>query len=169
MNVLLSLGILLGCTGMGFLKSLELYFRVSDIRQYQEYLYHLQREILYIHVPLEEAILTELQHGKGKTKIQRFQCSFKHRIQDHNWNSFSEIWQEVCDCDIDDRELRDIWLRMGRQLGKGNTSHQKQVLDHCSSELERLEQRAFQTFCLQGKMYSSLGICFGLFLTVLFL
>ena len=68
---------------------------------------------------------------------------------------------------IPDREVLELWMRLGRQMGRGGVDQQMQLFQHCFRELDRIETDVAEECKIQSKMYRSLGICLGVFLTVL--
>ena len=163
--------LLLGCTAMGIGKMGKLYLREKRLRDLQELLQALRTEILYRQTPLEQAMTGSALciEGGGKAFCQLFQS----RLELFCWEGFDRRWEECCDVffsdDVSRYRDREVWLRLGRQLGHGGLSQQEAALDHCDFQLQGLEQEAAEERKSRGRMYVTVGICCGVFLNVLLL
>ncbi|MBQ8590355.1 MAG: stage III sporulation protein AB [Firmicutes bacterium] len=157
-----------GCTVAGLLQTWNLWERVRSIRDLRELLQLISTEILYGRCELKSIFIKGYQQGPVPL---RFICQrVAESMSGERWDSFSLLWTDAWSSHFLKQkrwEERDVWFRMGRQLGHGGVEQQAQILKQCEKELERLEAAALVEFQTRGKMYGALGLCTGLFLAVL--
>lgn len=160
--------LIMGCTGIGLWKWARLYARVKELRDLREILQRLRVEILYEQTPLEEAAL----HLTQERDNGFFQMLWDGHLQGR-WEDYAQLWEDTCEqwfpTSLLKSEEREAWVRLGRQLGRGGLKQQEQVLDHCEFQLKDLEEQALSDLKTRGRMYITMGICCGIFLTVLLL
>ena len=147
---------------------MELRNRLQGIRDLKELLQYFNGRICF-----ERTDLQMILQAASKTGPKRYRniCSqINDTFHFPLWNDFQDLWStswmtafpsHKCE------EEKEIWNRFGRQLGKGGQEQQRQAIQQCSVDLDRLESLVTSECIVKGKMYSSLGICIGIFLTVL--
>ena len=168
MNVILYIAVGGGCTCLGILKTWDLWNRLQALRDLKELLHFMQNRICFDQMELRIVMNECSQRGP---KRYRSVCN---RIQDQiflpDWNDFTELWEGIWTTHFDafhQKEELELWIRLGRTLGRGGTDQQLQSIQQCFRELDRLEADLVDVCKRKGKMYCSLGTCIGLFITIL--
>lgn len=168
MNVILYIAVGGGCTCLGILKAWGLRNRLKALRDLKELLHFIQNRICFDQMELCIVMKECSQRGP---KRYRAVCN---RIQDQislpGWNDFTELWEDMWTNSFDvfhQKEELDLWIRLGRQLGRGGLDQQLQCIQQCVRNLDRLEDDLVEECKQKGKLYCSLGTCIGLFVTIL--
>ena len=156
------------CTAIGVLKTWELWVRLLSLRDLIELLYFMKSRICFEQVELKEIL--EEASCKGPERYRNVCDRLSKQYSNPDWDRFSDLWTNIWN-DIfsttKQREEGEIWNRLGRQLGKGGPEQQVQAIQLCFQELDRLENQLHSEYQVKGKMYCSLGVCIGLFVTIL--
>jgi len=141
---------------------------VRQLRELEDDLQSLRVQVLYEQAPLIAAA-ERLAEGKGDGFFQLI-CENQGL---GGWEDYGQLWEDACRkwfaVSYMRSEEREAWIRLGRLLGRGGLKQQEQVLDRCGCELKRLEEEAREELKRRGRMYVTMGICCGVFLTVLLL
>lgn len=171
----------LGCTGLGQHMAKEWRLRLRCLEQLRQMIYFLKGEILYGHTALGEALRRvgeRCQRAEGENGLNAmplFFLSVARRIEQQEGESFSLIWQE----ELEKREkLPFFWLKesdlsglktLGDHLGYLDLEMQERnlllYLEQLDGQILFLKQNVKE----RTKLYTSLGIMGGLFLSLVML
>lgn len=168
----------LGCTGLGQHMAREWRLRLRCLEQLRQMVYFLKGEILYGHTALGEALqrvgerCRKAEGEGGLVDIPLFFLSVARRIEEQEGESFAFIWQEELE-NLNNIPLKETDLSglktLGDHLGYLDLEMQERNL------LLYLEQLDGQILFLQQnvkertKLYTSLGVMGGLFLSIVML
>ncbi|MBR2001017.1 MAG: stage III sporulation protein AB [Firmicutes bacterium] len=156
------------CAGLGFLKSFSCRERLYRLHQLRELFQLISTCISFDHMELKSILIEAAIRGPDRYRKLCKEIEEQSRIP--NGEDFSHLWNlrgKELFSEAHDREVLELWMRLGRQLGRGGVDQQMQLFQHCFRELDRIETDVAEECKIQSKMYRSLGICLGVFLTVL--
>lgn len=164
-----------GCTGLGQHMAQQWRLRLRWLEQLRQMIYFLKGEILYGHTALGEALervgkrCQRAEGERGSKELPLFFLSVARRIERQEGEAFAAIWEEELDKiwkgplkEEDAASLQDL----GKHLGYLDLDMQER---HLLLYLEQLDgQIGYLRMHLKErtKLYTSLGVMGGLFLTV---
>lgn len=166
----------LSCTGLGQHMAGEWKRRLKCLEQLRQMMYLLKAEILYGHTALGEALRRVGQRcrrvdvERGMEALPLFFLAVAARIEQQEGESFSRIWQEELE------KMKAIPLKesdtaslenLGAHLGYLDLEMQERnlllYLEQVDGQIAFLKQNLRE----RTKLYTSLGIMGGLFLSII--
>ncbi|MDO5415944.1 MAG: stage III sporulation protein AB [Lachnospiraceae bacterium] len=167
-----------GCAGLGAQMARQWRLRLRWLEQLRQMIYFLKGEILYGHSALGDALkrvgerCRKTEGERGLQTLPLFFLSVSGRIDRQQGEAFTDIWKEELE-KLPDSPLRDEDMaelkNLGDHLGYLDVQMQERTI---LLYLEQLDgQIAYLRMHLKErtKLYTSLGVMGGLFLTVAFL
>ncbi len=141
------------------------------LREFCELLRYMEREMVFHHTPLGEAL--RLAAGSGMREIREILEYAADRVGQQDGTSFQEIWKAaVTGCletavlpDAIREQVCDIWTAFCNQ----DTVTQKTMLEKQESHLFVLCRDAEQEYREKAGLYRRLGAAGGVFLIILLL
>lgn len=164
-----------GCTGLGQHMARQWKQRLRWLEQLRQMIYFLKGEILYGHTPLGEALerigerCRRTDGERGLSQLPLFFLSVAKRIQKQEGEAFAAIWKEELD-QIRESPLKEEDIlslqNIGEHLGYLDLNMQERnlllYLEELDGQIEYLRMHLKE----KTKLYTSLGVMGGLFLTV---
>lgn len=168
----------LGCTGLGQHMAREWRLRLRCLEQLRQMIYLLKGEILYGHTALGEALRRIGEHCQraegenGLTAVPLFFLSVAGRIEQQEGECFAQIWQEelgkIGDVPLKESDLSGL-KTLGDHLGYLDLEMQERnlllYLEQLDGQILYLKQNVKE----RTKLYTSLGVMGGLFLSIVML
>ncbi len=165
----------LGCTGLGRHLARQWRLRLRWLEQLRQMIYFLKGEILYGHTPLGTALkqvgerCERAEGEKGLCGLPRFFCEVARRIGMQEGELFADIWKEelarLKDSPLKEEDLAGL-KSLGDHLGYLDLTMQERnlllYLEQLDGQIEYLRMHLKE----KTKLYTSLGVMGGLFLTV---
>jgi len=162
--------VIAACSGLGFVKALDLQKRIIALQDIKRMLVHLRGEISYARNPFMEAF-DSMRH-KESGALNKFCKYMSEQLDIADGKTFCEKWS----CAIDKYLLKiglageDIGMlkKMGEQLGYLDYNMQLATID---LEMEQLENKIGilrEDIIQKKKVYQCVGVFFGLMLTIIF-
>ena len=157
-----------GASGFGFWMAGEYRRRLEQLLQLRQMIYMLKGQILYANAPLSEAL--EAVGKRFETGLSGLFTGAAGKIEQQGGETFCQIWEEevgkISGMALTKQD-RQYLAELGKHLGYLDRDMQERTL------LLYLEQLDVQIQLLREhrqercRLYSSLGIMSGLFLTIL--
>ena len=162
--------IILATTFIGFEYARHLRKRTKQLRYFRNALQALEAEIMYGHIPLQEASIKLA--GQFPHPVSLFFLHFSEGLQKADTNA-KQAWDGSLEAigpllAIKQKES-DILSQFGATLGKHDRYQQQKHIHLTMSYLEREEEEALQVQSKYEKMAKSLGFLSGVLLTILLL
>ncbi|RFA37142.1 stage III sporulation protein SpoAB [Virgibacillus dokdonensis] len=157
-------------TWIGFEWSNRLANRPKHIRQVKNALQILEAEMMYSHLPLQDAFYTIQK--QTPFPIHAF---FDRLYKNMNYESkdFQVVWENSLETFMDisclGKNEKEILLQFGQTLGKHDFLQQQKHIQLAASHLERELEAANEQYQRYGKMTKSLGVLCGVFIVLLLL
>lgn len=169
MKIVGALMVILSCTGIGLYFSMMTKGRVVELKALKKEMYFLRGDITYGSTPLPEAI--ELLSRRNTTS--HLACFFFHvalQLKKLEGRPFSEIWDEGINKNLEDSYLKEQdkepLRRLGENLGFLDKDTQVKSIDLYIEILEQELEEAIRTEKEKTRLYNTLGVLSGVFLTV---
>lgn len=163
--------ILSSSAGMGWYFSGELRGRIQDLKDLKRILTLLRGDIRYANTPLPEAVQALSVRHDGKYKS--FFSKIAERLNELGGVSFSEIWKEAIQKELDKTSLskKDLQAltQFGENLGYLDKEMQLNTIDLYLSQIEEEIKDLSKNVKEKSYLYNSLGILGGIFITILML
>ena len=160
--------VIISCSGLGIFASGQFSQRLKNLEQLRQMIFLLKGEIVYGRSPLTDAF--ERVGARGRGEIAEAFKRTGQRLSDQPGEPFFIIWQEEIDripekfplLEEDRQKLKD----MGEHLGYLDTEQQERTillyLEQLDLSIEYLRSHRQE----RVRLYTSLGIMGGLFLTI---
>ena len=167
--------VMMSSTLIGFQTAWQWKMRLKWLEQLRHMIYSLKGEILYGHTALNEAFgrvgtrFLQAEGERGLQKLPLFFLSVAKRIDQQEGEAFCQIWQEemksLSASPLKEEDM-DSLKNLGDHLGYLDLTMQERNLLLYVEQLD--EQIDFLRLHLKDrtKLYASLGIMGGIFLTV---
>lgn len=162
-----------GSSGYGCWLAAQYKKRLTQLEQLRQMIFLLKGQILYANAPLAEAFETVGRRTKGA--LSRLFCQVAERIESQQGEAFYHIWQEEVER-IGQARDADLVLTgadrqslgaLGEHLGFLDKEMQERTLllylEQLDMRIEQMREHK-QERC---RLYTSLGVMGGLFLTLL--
>lgn len=157
------------CTAAGLLKSYSLKKRVNELETFSSSFRDISIEIRYFATPTD-VIISKLNEIKAYKSLRVFATCKESLEQTRN---FSQSWNDAVDKALPylslDKEDAGIIKRFGDSFGTTDVEGQIANCEQYSLMLDDRLQIARDDKKKRGKMFSSLGILAGVFLTIFFI
>lgn len=167
LRYLFLLGVIAGCTSIGFILSRGYADRLNELNDLSILINILQNKIKFTQLPLQE-IFEELGNIKLKTKIHNFflVCSenLKKMKMEEAWEGSVEEGRKFFYLNEEDIEVLNI---LGSTLGKTDIDGQMNEINEIKERIALQIQQAEKEKNRNSKMYKSLGTITGLGIVIL--
>lgn len=155
--------------GLGNEEARQVKKRLDALYQCKTLVTLLQGQIRYAGSDLEEGFRELGERLEGAFRI--FCFSLSERIEDLSGSPFDEIWRGavielLADSGLD-QEDQHVFAKVGMALGYLDVESQCRHLSNYLEQLGTVIERAETEIRQKMKLYRSLGVCAGLFLTLL--
>lgn len=153
------------CTIFGIGQARKLYFRQSCLAGVLDALRFIDAELKNGSVPIPE-IFSELCKLPD-TKLHTYYVNLDEKMQAFGEETLSEIWSS---CAMNDQSIslserqRQELCRIGNYLGRYSENEQSEAINTCISHLEGDLERSSEKARQGAKLYTGLGLTFGLML-----
>lgn len=157
-----------GASGIGLWMAGQYGRRLEELRRLRQMIFFLKGQILYANATLEEAF--EEVGGRMEEPLSRLLCQVAERMARQEGELFGEIWQDEVrrwKNPVLKKEDVEELAGLGTHLGYMDRDMQERTLLLYLEQLDLVIdglQKQKQERC---RMYSSLGVMGGLFLTIL--
>lgn len=166
----------LGCTGLGQHMARDWRLRLKCLELLRQMMYLLKAEIIYGHTALGEALrrvgerCQKAEGERGLETMPLFFLSVAERIEQQEGESFSRIWQEELErikgSPLKESDVSSL-KNLGDHLGYLDLGMQERnlllYLEQVDGQISFLKQNVRE----RTKLYTSLGIMGGLFLSIM--
>ena len=167
LRYLFLLGVIAGCTSIGFILSRGYADRLNELNDLSILINILQNKIKFTQLPLQE-IFEELGNIKLKTKIHNIFliCSenLKKMKMENAWDESIEEGRKFFYLNEEDIEVLNI---LGSTLGKTDINGQMNEINEIKERIALQIQQAEKEKNRNSKMYKSLGTITGLGIVIL--
>ncbi len=161
--------IISGSTGLGVWMSQWYQKRLENLEQLRQMIILLKGQILYANAPLEEAFDTIGRRTDGF--LSELFLKVSERIQMQEGESFNSLWKEEVGQSAPEaafsRKDRQFLSAMGEHLGFLDRDMQernlKLYLEQLDLDIDKLREQKQE----RGRLYISLGVMGGLFLSII--
>jgi len=162
--------VILSCTGIGYLMSVQLTRRYQELKMLQRMVVLIKGEISYGKSALPEVLA---QVGKKlEEPFQNFLLMLAKKTGEYGGKSFTQLFSESVDENLHTSFLsakdKGNLKQMGQYLGYLDIAMQMNMLEMYLKELEMEIQETGNTIPGKKKIYQSLGIMSGIFLAIVF-
>ena len=159
------------CGALGLYFSGELRTRINDLEELKKLLILLRGDIRYTNTPLPEALETLSKRHDGTYK--KFLNNISNQLLKLNGESFSAIWKEAVKKDLKHTSLSkedyNLIDQLGESIGYLDKNMQINTLDLYIEQIEITSSRLSKTVKEKTRLYNSLGIMGGIFITIILL
>lgn len=159
----------IGCTGIGILKSTDFRERKRLLIEFKELTLHISTEISYFKQPLPQ--IFERLAGERQDKETGFllrNCLTSYMTANCD---IGEIWKQAVDIVYESLPVtssdRNTMKKCGEFLGQSDFKGQKEHFELLNLQLDRQIQEAEDLIGTKGKMYSRLGLSAGCMIAVI--
>ena len=165
MKIVGAILLVIACTLCGIGQARKLYFRRSCLEGVLDALRFMDAELKNGAVPIPE-IFKELE-GLPNSKLHSFYSELNTKMSGLGNESLAEIWQNSI---LDNKDIslsvrqRQVLCRVGTYLGRYSENEQSDAITACISHMEDELKRTSEKAREGGKLYTSLGLTFGLML-----
>lgn len=160
--------IILASTGIGYYYSRQLRLHLNGLLWLKKIVIMLRGEILYLNAPLDEAFGSVAERVPEPYKV--FLGSVSNRLSLLQAKPFYEIWCEEMDFHLKKSDLKEKDLNllkdMGENLGYLDRQMQDKTLNLYLSQLEEEMEAGKAEIGQKSKIYQTLGVMGGIFITI---
>ena len=160
--------IILSSTLIGFYCSNELKARINDIKELRKLILLLRGDIRYGNTPLPEAICSIA--GRHEGSFKGFLTRVADRLSEHSGNTFSQVWRETVEAELNQTSLnkkdKSALIQFGESLGYLDKEMQMNTLDLFLAQLEDDISELSKTAKEKTYLYNTLGIMTGIFISI---
>lgn len=160
--------IILSSTLMGFYCSNELKSRINDIKELRKLVVLLRGDIRYGNTPLPEAICAIARRHEGSFK--GFFTKLTERLGEHSGNTFSQVWKEAVEEELNQTALnkkdKSGLVQFGENLGYLDKEMQMNTLELFLTQIEEEINELSKTAKEKSYLYNTLGIMAGIFISI---
>ncbi len=171
MKILGAILVILSCTGMGMYYSGLVKGRVTDLKDMRKNITILRGNIKYANTTLPEAI-GSLAH-RNSDNFREFFASVEQDLLTSDGMSFVAIWDKEIKTHIINTYMnqqdREQLTHLGETLGYLDKEMQLKTIDLYIEQLEQDLEDAVHSLKEKTRLYNTLGVLSGLFLTVILL
>lgn len=158
-------------SGMGFLFANEIRRRVEDLRSAKTIALLLRGDIRYAHTALPEALENVAKRHEGR--LSPFLKYVAKELHKFDGKSFQQIWKEAIELELKHTSLskkdKDGLLQLGEQLGYLDKDMQLNHIDWYINQVEDDMKEITADSKDKMRLYRSLGVLFGILVTILLL
>lgn len=168
-KVLGAILVLCSSTAIGFYFSSILKSRLEDLKEIKKYFLILKGDIRYGKTPLPEAIKELAERSEGNFHL--FFLNLEERMSRLDGEPFQLIWEQGITKDLKNTSLtkedKMCLTRMGNNLGYLDQDMQLNTIDLYVSQLELTIKELYTGIGEKTRLYKTMGIMAGLFLTII--
>lgn len=156
-------------TVLGFLKSEQLRKRVLYLNELKRMMGLLQGELRFHRATLSEA--AQNVSKRVESPFSAFLNDLSGRLENGCMEGFTCVWNELSEellrCGGFRKEDKNLFEQLGRSLGYLDLVMQTESLDLAIVQTEEAIQSAKEQREIKGKLYRTMGVTAGAFLTLL--
>ena len=164
-----SILLLISTTAIGYLKAEELKKRVVCLNELKRVMILLQGELRFHRATLSEAF--ENVSKRVEAPFSMFLEETARRIENRNFGNFLCVWGELSDELLlyggFQKEDNSLLEQLGRSLGYLDLTMQTENLNLAIFQTEEAIKSAKEQKEIKGKLYRTMGVTAGAFLTLL--
>ncbi|MDD5937021.1 MAG: stage III sporulation protein AB [Clostridiales bacterium] len=156
-------------SGMGFLLANDIRKRLEDLRSAKTIALLLRGDIRYAHTALPEALENVARRHDGR--MSPFLKRVARELHKYNGLSFTEIWKQAMEEELKNTSLskkdKVSLLQFGEQLGYLDKDMQINHIDWYIAQLDDDMKEITSEAKDKMRLYKSLGVLFGILVTIL--
>ena len=169
MKIIGSMLVILGCTSIGFYIVERMRRRLAELELIKRQLLFMRGEMRSGYQPLAEIFsrLEERMLGEWKS----FYGFLREKLSTNRTEMLAELWGEAISSRLkrsllDEEEMR-TWNELGENLGYLDREMQIALLTVCEAHMDEYIEKEKDQIKQQAKVYQTLGIMSGIFLTMI--
>lgn len=171
MKIIGSICIITASTLMGFSYSGHLAGRITDLRLVHRLLLMLRGEVEYASSTFSEAFSS--MRGRFEEPWKGFLTEVSVRLDSLEGQTFGTIWKEMVvlhlsDCDLTSKDI-ELLVQFGDQMGYLDKTMQLNTIDSYSNQISEEIKTLQSQLPVKCRLYNTLGIIGGIFLTIVIL
>lgn len=163
--------ILTSCSGMGWLFGTEIKKRLEDLKSAKTVALLLRGDIRYAHTALPEALENVSKRHEGR--LGPFLKRVSRDLREYSGKSFQEVWKDAMKDELNQTSLtkkdKICLYQFGEQLGYLDKDMQMNHIDWYITQVEEDMKEIAMDAKDKIRLYKSLGILFGILITILLL
>ncbi len=165
-----SMLVIFGCAAMGFYMVERMKKHIGELEQVKKQLMFMEGEIRVGFRPVKDIFAQLEQRTAGNWKA--FYAFVQRNIEKDTQKSLDSIWREAIretlkNSLLNQNEKR-AWQELGENLGYLDKEMQIALLHICEEHFEEYRLQAEEHMKGNAKIYQTLGIMGGIFLTIIF-
>lgn len=170
LKIIGSVLVIFGCTAMGFYMVDRMKRHIRELEQVKKQLLFMEGEIRVGFRPIKDifAQLEQRTEGDWNAFYSFVQKSMEGEVQ----CSLGRVWQdgikETLKTSLLHQNEKRIWRELGENLGYLDKEMQIALLKICEEHFEEFRLQAEEYLKGNAKIYQTLGIMGGIFLTIIF-
>ena len=158
-------------SGMGFLLANEIKKRIEDLKSAKRVAILLRGDIRYSHTALPEALENVAKRHEGR--LSPFLKKVALALHEYNGESFTKIWKRAMEEELKNTSLskkdKITLSQFGEQLGYLDKDMQMNHIDWYIAQVEEDMMEVASDSKDKMRLYRSLGVLFGILVTILIL
>ena len=158
-------------SGMGFLLANDIRRRMEDLKSAKTIALLLRGDIRYAHTALPEALENVAKRHEGR--LSPFLKRVAKELHQYNGVSFTQVWKLAMEEELKNTSLskgdKVSLLQFGEQLGYLDKDMQINHIDWYLSQVEEDMKEISSEAKDKMRLYKSLGVLFGILVTILIL
>ncbi len=163
--------VITSCTGMGWLFGTEIKKRLEDLKSAKTVALLLRGDIRYAHTALPEALENVSRRHEGR--LGPFLKKVAKDLREYTGKSFQEIWKSTMNSELKNTSLtkkdKMCLQQFGEQLGYLDKDMQINHIDWYIAQVEEDMKEISMDAKDKIRLYRSLGVLFGVLITILIL
>lgn len=165
MKIIGAILLVCACTFFGIVQARKLYFRQSCLAGVLDALRFIDAELKNGSVPIPEIFLELCK--LPDTKLHNYYVNLNEKMNAFGEESLSKIWSACAmgeqSISLSERQRLEL-CRVGNYLGRYSEKEQSEAINACISHLEGDLERSSEKARQGAKLYTGLGLTFGLML-----
>lgn len=163
--------ILTSCTGMGWVFGTEIKKRIEDLKSAKTVALLLRGDIRYAHTALPEALENVSRRHEGR--LAPFLKRVARELREYSGKSFAQVWKDAMKSELNHTALtkkdKICLSQFGEQLGYLDKDMQINHIDWYITQVEEDMKEISLDAKDKMRLYKSLGVLFGILITILIL
>ncbi len=164
-----SLFLIGSASAIGFLKAEGLHLRVKRLLELKRMIGLLQGELRFHKVSLSEAF--EQVSGRMEAPFDAFLQGLSLKLEEKDQRDLMELWKEAIENLLKEegfqKEDEELLNLLGKGLGYLDLRMQTEHLQLAMAQTEEAVMMAKETLKIKGRLYQTMGMTAGIFLTLL--
>ena len=165
-----SILVIFGCAAMGFYMVERMKRRIVELEQVKKQLMFMEGEIRVGFRPVKDIFAQLEQRTEGNWKA--FYCFLQTNMERKKQGALASIWmegiKETLKTSLLNQNEKRTWQELGENLGYLDKEMQITLLHICEEHFEEYRLQAEEYLEGNAKIYQTLGIMGGIFLTIIF-